>query len=241
MSALSAHFCYVQIILNWLGGQQNFTVGATLYKTFGTEEAFKNELSEGETPELKVRLSQELQKLVIPPEKPQESHKFPQDEPPTGIGQLATGELRPDSSEMPGSDDEVLQAIRNEWHPLYQRMNLLRYSLDKYGPDNSPEAIAYRKPLTFEIRQLEKQCNAIWAKRDHYIKEGKLPFGNELKVEIPTEPVELAMLINNIKKSIRTNRKLMKDNPGNPVYAERYNQYKQKHKLVTGKDYEEKD
>lgn len=236
---MSAHFCFVQIILNWIGGQQNFTVGATLYKTFGTDEAFKEQLSQGETPEAKNKLVDELRKLVDPPkQKPQEFNKIPQE------SHKHTNEVeayRPETSEMPFADDEVLQAIRNEWHPLYQRMNLLRYSLDKYGPDNSPEAIEYRKPLTFEIRQLEKECNAIWAKRDYYLKEGKLPFVSEAKFEIPTDPVKLAMLINNIKKSIRTNRKLMKDHPGNPKYAQLYNQYKAKHKTVTGKDYEEKE
>lgn len=235
---MSAHFCYVQIILNWLGGQQNFTVGATLYKTFGTDEAFKEQLSQGESPDIKKRLAEELQQLVRPMKKPE--HVL--DIAVRLIGKdTDTDNPQPETSEMPLSADEVLQAIRNEWHPLYQRMNLLRYSLDKYGSDNSPEAIEYRKPIAFEIRQLEKECNAIWAKRDYYLKEGKLPFGSEKKFEIPTDPVKLAMLINNIKKSIRTNRKLMKDHPGNPKYAQLYNQYKEKHKLVTGKDYEEKE
>lgn len=233
----------MQIILNWLQSQQqNFTVGATLYKTFGKDEVFKKLLLQGETTAVKELLIDRLQQMVQPVKTPRrEFLKYLGFTTIQATAIAAPPVVSKETSEMPGADEEVLQAIRNEWQPLYQRMNLLRHNLDKYGSDNSEKAIAFRGPIAAEIKKLEKQCNAIWAKHDYYIKEGKLPFGTEKKVEIPTDPVKLAMLINNIKKSIRTNRKLMKQHPGNPKYAELYSQYKAKHKLVTGNEYEEKE
>jgi hypothetical protein len=89
---------------------------------------------------------------------------------------------------MPQSKDPVLQALRNEWQPLYQRMNYLRHELDRVtttaefplyevgnDPGNSPEEISKREPIAFEILELEQQCMRIWARRDHYLQQGKLP------------------------------------------------------------------
>ena len=147
---------------------------------------------------------------------------------------------RETSTAMPASDDAVLESIKNKWMPLYQRMNLLRHSLDKYGDDNSDAASAYRLPITNEIIDLEKQCTAIWDERDYYIANGRLPFVAEKTVEIPEDPIELANLISNLKKNIRRNRKEMKAHPDKPQYAQFYEQYKKQYKEVTGHEYVEK-
>lgn len=163
---MSAHICFMEIILNWLSGQQNFTVGTILYKTFGTDDAFKEQLSEGETEENKKRLAQELQKIVDPPPEvafPEHQH--------FGNDEVLSGNLQSDPGEIGNQNPEVRQPI---------------------------------------------------------------------KVEIPKDPIKLAMLMHNLKKSIRVNRKLMNEHPDNPKYAQLYNQYKEKHKFVTGTDYKEK-
>jgi hypothetical protein len=213
----------VQIIKNWLSGKQNFVVGTTLYKTFGTNEDLKKLLEKGETTFSKKQLVDELTKLVEGGKKVS----------------VPITPMQKDTGEMPPGDDAVLIALRNEWVPLYAKMNLLRHRLDDKGNDNSPEAIAYRKPIAAEIRQLEKECNAIWEKRDYYLQNGKLPFVTEKKFQIPTDPLELGRLAETLKKNIRRNRKLMKDQPAEPRYAQLYESYKTKFKEVTGKDYKE--
>ena len=199
-------------------------VGAMLYTSFGSNEAFKRLLAMGETPFARNQLVEELTRMVAPG---------------TAI-QLQIESIRKEADEMLSSDNDVLEAIRNEWLPLYQKMNLLRHNLDKYGRENTEEAITYRKPIAREIKQLERQCAAGWAKRDHYLKEGKLPFVAEIKLEIPTDPMELAKLITNIKRYICRYRLKAAEHPGEPKYAQLYKDYKEQYKLVTGDDYEEK-
>jgi hypothetical protein len=216
----------MQIIVNWLKGSRNFQIGATLYKTFGTNQALKNLLEKGETKFCKDLLVEELQSLL----EREEPVELPEDPDPD------------ETRVMPDSPDDILQAIKNEWTPLYQRMNYLRHALDKDFDDmNSEAAIAYRKPIAFEILELEQQCEHIWAKRKYYLKEGKLPDVKENKLEVPEDPVQLANLINNTKKNIRRNRKLMNENPDMPKYTQLYISYKTFYKLITGDDYQEKD
>lgn len=223
---MSAHFCYVQIIKNWLNGSQNFRVGVTLYNTFGTNPALKNLLAKGETPFCKNLLIEELQKLIdkgIPVELPVEP-------------------IQKEVGVMPDSADGVLQALKNEWMPVYQEMQYKRHQLDKeFEHPNSEAAITYRKPLAFEILALEQQCIQIWAKRDYYVKEGKLPFVPETKLVVPTDPTEVGNMIYNIKRYIRRERLKLKKEPGNAKVAQRYKEFLAQHKQLIGEDYEEKE
>jgi hypothetical protein len=216
----------MQIIRNWLKGQQNFVVGTTLYKTFGKDEKLKELLAKGETSNAKKLLREALEEMVKP------------GEPQVALPQKPVDK---ETEEMPSSGEPVLDSLKNKWKPLYERMNLLRHSLDKYGSSNTTEAIEYRQPIAREIKELELQCKAIWAKRDYYLKEGKLPFVAETKLDIPTDPIELAKLISNIKNYIRRYRKKLEKDPANAKYAQFLLDYKAQHKQVTGKDYEEKD
>ena len=216
----------MQILLNWLSGTQNFSVGAMLYQSFGTNQALKDLLEMGETPFAAELLAEELKKLAE-----------------NGVKEtpMVTDHADLDAAEMPESENEILQALKNEWQPFYQEMNLLRHELDRYGDDNSDAAIAWRKPRARKIKELEQQCIGIWKNRDYYEKHGKLPFTAEKhSLEIPTDAIQLAGLIGNIKKYIRRYRKLMQDKPGEPKYVQLYNDYKQQHKTVTGVEYVEK-
>src|SRR4051812_16906695 len=99
---MSAQFCLVQIIKNWLSGKQNFLVGATLYKTFGGNEDLKRLLDKGETVFSKKQLVDELTKLI------QSDKKI----------SLPITLLQKDTSEMPAGEDAVLTAHTNEWKPI---------------------------------------------------------------------------------------------------------------------------
>jgi hypothetical protein len=234
----------MQIIHNWLKGRQNFIVGATLYKTFGKDQKLKDLFVKGETATAKLLLCEALQKIVAPEEtgvaETVKNVTKIETNVPVTAKPVPPVETKADkeTAQMPGSADPILNSLKNEWQPLYQRMNLLRHSLDKFEAINTEEAINFRRPIAREIKELDLQCKAIWAKRDYYLKEGKLPFTSENKIVIPADPVELAKLINNIKRYIRRYRTLM-NKPGNPKTAQLYIDYKAKYKLVTGEDYEE--
>ena len=212
----------MRVITNWLKGKRDFTVGAMLYQRFGKNEQLKLLLDKGETPFLLNELAAELQKMAA------------------GETEKIAPAVNKEVAEIPDSKDPILQAIRNEWLPLYGEMNLLRHELDKYGNSNSKDAIAWRQPRARKIKDLEKECMAIWAKADYYKIHGKLPFVAEKSMEIPTDPVKLAKLINNTKKNIRRNRLEMEKPGANPKHAQLYLQYKTAYLEITKQEYDEK-
>jgi hypothetical protein len=216
----------MQIIKNWINGNKNFIVGKVLYNTLGTDESIKNLLNKGQSPISVKVLFDAMEKLQSTWNNPE--HK-----------QQTTAAV--ETAVMEDSSNNILQALKNEWLPLYQKMNLLRHQLDKdFNDINCHVAIQYRKPIAHEILALEQECIAIWKKRDYYLQYKKLPNTTEKKLAIPTDPIKLAKLIDTIKKNIRRNRKLSRDFPKEPKYAQAYNNYKIAFKTVTGNDYTEK-
>jgi hypothetical protein len=96
-----------------------------------------------------------------------------------------------------------------------------------------------RKELAFEILALEQECMRIWAKRDYYLKYGKLPDQQEQKLIVPTDPVELGKKIEAVKRRIRDWKKKSQNNPEDPKAIATYEQYKDQYKILTGELYEE--
>lgn len=209
------------ILTNWLNGSQNFIVGRAFYKYIGKDERVKELLKKGESPASKNILVDAITDIFkLPSLIPQQKHTA--------------------TDEMPGGQDIVLTALKEEWMPLYQKMNYLRTSLDKYSDSNSEDAIEYRSPIAFEILDIEKQVMFIWHKRDYYLQHGKLPATQTKEKEIPTDPFELGRYVENIKKNIRKNRQKMQRPGADAKYAELYQKYLGDFREVTGKDYEEK-
>jgi len=201
------------LLSKWLAGRNNFFVGSVLYKVFGNDEKLKTLFSSCLQPDdyLKHRLEHELQKLTdkqdaLLPSPPKVERGW-------GV-------------RFPESSDPVLSALRNEWLPLYQRMNYLRYELDRYE-ENTNEQIVIRKPMAFEILELEQKCMLIWAKRDHYVQHGQLPEVKQKKIDIPSDPILLGKMIETLKKNIRRNKSLMTKHPDNVVYPLKFKNYTQ--------------
>lgn len=125
--------------------------------------------------------------------------------------------------EMPEDSNAVLQALRQEWLPKYTTMNLLRHKLDPLLDDDSDAAMIKRGKIALEILELEQECMTIWAKRDHYIKHGKLPMASDDQDDdlMPVvDPFKAANRIKNLKIYItRYNREIQKD-PSNAKAAE---------------------
>jgi hypothetical protein len=206
---------------NWLNGQRNFYVGKSIYKTLGSDQQLKELLEKGKTPIAEQLLLKAMQKLMDKP------------------AAVATSPKTKEIEVMPDDADPVLHGIHLEWKKPYQEMNYKRHELDRYK-GNTIENISKRKELAFEILELEQVCMKIWEKRDYYKKNGKLPDVSEKVIELPDNKIELATLIDSIKKNIRRNRLLMKSRPGNPTYAAKYDKYKLEFKKITGVEYDEK-
>lgn len=198
----------MDLIKKWLSGSRNFIIGAVLYKTFGTDEKLKTLFAGPATPYLKERLCSELSALL---EKPK---VLVQDTP-----------QKIEAETMPESKDPVLQALRNEWMPLYQRMNYLRHELDQYGAATSAQHNSIRKEIALEILSLERGCMKVWDRRGRYLKEGKLDEVKEKSDALPDDPVELVKAEDSAKRNIRRNRQLSAANPGNAVYPQKVKIY----------------
>jgi hypothetical protein len=147
----------MDLIKKWLSGKRNYIVGAILYKKLGADEKLKKLFASKPDAYSQKRLEEELEKLLEKPTRP-----------------LPLTHQHSDGIEMPDSTNPVLKAIRNEWLTPYKRMCYLQGELDRIE-GNSPEAIAKRKPIAFEILELEQECMKVWERRKHYEKEGKLP------------------------------------------------------------------
>lgn len=209
------HFRAMDLIKKWLSGNRNYIVGAVLYKKFGTDEKLKKLFDGKPDSYLQKRLAEELSALLGKPKVVlQSSPKSTED------------------GEMPESNDPVLKAFREEWLPLYKRMQYHVRELDRYS-GNSEAEIAYRKPIAFEVLKLEQQCLAIWEKRKYYEKHGKLEDAKEF--EIPTDPLELGKTIETLKRNIRRNKDLSEKHPGKPNYALRVKKYEEQLQQILNK------
>jgi hypothetical protein len=215
-------FMIIDKIHEWLNGTQNFIYGRVLYNQLGDDEKLKALLKKGESNTTKDLLKRALQAIV---------------EKPVIIPEKKINRI---TDEMPAHADNVLNGLRSEWKPFFSNMKYRIAKLDQFGESNTPEAIELRKKDAFAVLDFEKKCMFIWAKRDHYLKHGSLPVVTTKEAQLPSDPLALAKLIDNIAKNIRKNRSKMNKPGANAKYAELYQKYLALYKSVTGRDYEEK-
>jgi hypothetical protein len=218
-----------KIIQKWLNGQQNYTVGVAIYKAIGTDKLLKQLFDQPPTDYSKKRLQEELKRLNQAPAAVVATIAAPR---------ASTAQ---EWQEMPSSDDEpVLRSLQEQWKPIYSQMNYLRHQLDQFK-GNDPVMIEQRKPLVFQILDLEQQCLRIWSRRDHFIQNKRLPedvVKSKFK-PVPTDPVKLAQYIENLARNIRRNKSDMEKHPDQPQYAQRSADYSEQYFKVTGKHYKE--
>lgn len=222
----------MQIIKNWLNGQQNYIVGQIIYNHFGHDEGFKALMKQSSgTFYIRQKLASELQKIVssgIQPSIPLQQHR---------IGFIDQAFTQP----LPKTSDSIITALEREWKPLYKQMAHKRSQLIGYGNDNGKATQEACYLLCKEILELEQQINSVWAKKDHYSKTGRLPDVPDPEEDaFPTDPLELSRYIENLKRNIRRTAGWMKNEPGNPKYAQLNTDYQKRYQKATGSAYVEK-
>ena len=210
------------LIDRWLSGNKNFIVGKSLFEMYSTNKAVKALLDKGETAYSHSLLVKELVAI---------NEKGVR---PVPVVDKAKAILLP----MPTGGDSVMKSLEAEWKPKYALMNNLRARLDGYGTDNSETARAACNDLCQQILSLEQECMQIWEKRDYYEKNGRLPDVEDKEIEIPTDPLKLATIIQSCLRQIRRYR-ATKDK--NSKHAQLYYDYISKYKKITGNEYQEKD
>ncbi len=214
----------MKIIHDWIKKGKNYYVGTAIFNAVSKNDELKALFRRGANPQSQKILEKELLSFI--------------DKPLVAIVQKEViGEV------IPESNDKILSAIRNKWLPMYQRMNFLRHELDKYS-GNTKEMIDIRKPIAFEILELEQSCQDLWDKADEYKKTGKLPDldsnDEDDQFKVPESPIEKAKAIENAKRNIRRNRKKIEEDPKNLTAALLYEKYRDFYFRLTGEIYKEK-
>lgn len=208
------------LIDNWLASDRDFTSGVNIFLLYSDNKALAKLFDQGESAYAIELLTEELEVI-----NKQGNGKVP-------------ALHRATLSAMPKGTDAILNSLEAEYLPKYQQMNLLRHKLDQYNGDNTATVREVCHQICIQILTLEKQCQQVWAKRDYYNANGRLPEVNEDESEIPTEPLKLATFITSCQRQIRRYR-VTKDT--NSIHAQLYADYRAKYKKATGNDYKEKD
>lgn len=195
-----------ELIIRWLNGKRNYTVGTLLYQQFGSNDDKKKLFSAGKNAISEAALLKALQLLL-------EEKEI-----------IIPAAVQQQFDPMPDGDDAVMKSFKDAWMPFYTEMNLKRHRLDQYLEDTSRQAEIERAKMAKDILHLEQQCMAIWAKRDFYVKHGHLP-GKSIESEVIVDEFEAAKTIERTKTYIRQYRKKCKDEPGNNNHAAKLLQY----------------
>jgi len=235
----------MQKIKEWLSGKQNFIIGRAIYRAMiSANDDLIQLLDQGYSQYTHQKLVNAMQAHLEPPAAIAEItvedrlNYYPTvwmdedlDQPLMELTSLVPSK--------PQVDQFVVKALEKEWQIPYKKMQYLIAQLDQFGEANDPAAIASRMDLAGQILELEQQVNSVWAKKDEYEKTGHLSAAVD-DLEIPTDPIQLAELINRIKKGIRNNKTRMQQFPDKATYAEKYQTYKMQYFKVTGKHYQDK-
>lgn len=195
-----------EIIHNWLNGNKSFTIGAILYQRYGTDEQLKELFERGRSDFAEKLLLKELSSMI--------------DNKAKEVKQRSLS-----SAEFPESKDRTIQALRDQWMPLYTQMNYKRHQLDRFLNQKTDAARHRRGKLAMEILQLEKDCMRIWAQRDHYIEFGHLP--GIVKTDPVIDPAKVIERYKNVQGYLRRYKMYLKKDPGNAKNIELLKQYEE--------------
>lgn len=196
-----------QLILQWLNGKRNYTVGSMLYNQFGINEEKKALFATGKSALTEKELLKCLQQLLN-----DEEAVLPKQ----NIEHYAV---------MPDESDPVLVALKAEWMPFYTEMNYKRHALDPLLNDENDAAMVKRATLAKDIIALHKKCKAVWLKRDYYVQHGQLP-GASINKEVVIDDFEAAKRIENLKTYIRQYRAKLTKRPGDAKAAASLERFK---------------
>ena len=201
------------LITDWLNGRRNYTYGCILYNRLGGDDDLKQLFEKGKTPYTEKKLLESLQALANPAEKKAPAARY--------------------AESFPVSSNKILNALRDQWMPLYTEMNYKRHQLDKFLFQKTGAAMVRRARLAMDILNLEKRCMVIWATRDFYNEFGHLP--QQEKPEPVVDPAKLADRYKNVQAYIRKYKMYLKRDPANPRNIEILQQYEKEFEEIKRK------
>ncbi len=206
-----------ELILRWLNGKRNYTVGRLLYQQFGSDEVKNKLFASGKTTVTEQSLLLALQKLLA------------------GNEPAPAKEIISYIQPMPEiQDDQVLKALRAQWLPFYTEMNLKRHRLQLLVNEQGSAAQKKRAELAGDILNLEQKCMAVWAKRDHYEQYGTLPGKETEEKDVIVDPAAVKLQVTRLQSYIRSYKSKVNKNPGDDKSAAKLKQFTEELKQLNG-------
>lgn len=205
-------------IREWLNGPKNYAEGARLYLIHGKDPALRIAFNEAESPFKKRRLEEALRGLltrkVVAERKIEETKD-------TAIRRVAVADRN-----WPGEMDTTLTALWNKWKPLFaEMMNLSSrlYDVAKAG-QTDPAMKVEAGRMAHRICDLDDECDAIYEKRDHYLKYKKLP-EEKKPMDLVVDPKKIPLALANTTRYIRDYKNKLKKNPADVNAAKKLEEY----------------
>lgn len=203
-----------ELIVKWLTSGKQYEAGVAIYLKYGKDVKLRRVFLEAETDYKRKRLEQELRNLLHSTQVQEEKKE-----------KIVVNEVQPEK-QWPDAPDDVLKSLRAQWKPLYSRMCFLCdtiYDVAKAGETDSYKEQEACK-MAHEIMRLDAECDAIYEKRDYYLKHGRLPKEKE-QMELAADPIGMVKQLENAKKYVRYYRGKMKEDPKNESYPAKMNHY----------------
>jgi len=156
-------------IKEWLNSGRQYLIGIALYEAYGNDPALRDVFRQGESPYRYRRLVEALTKLMSSADRAETITAAEPVHKPVLVHEVPLPE-----TDVPADRDDY----RSEWIVPYMEMNSLRHQL-VHAPDDHT-----RGEWCFRILELEKQCMAIWARRDYHKRTGE-PMPEEVGPAMP--------------------------------------------------------
>jgi hypothetical protein len=201
-------------IRTWLNCGRKYDEGVMLYLQYGKDQQLKRLFTIEEESDFKrKKLVDALQLLIkgtpVPP---------PQVKPAVVIQKTFDN-----PSKWPQQMDEVVNALFQQWKPMFAERNDLFIRLwtpARAGYESEAGRIAH------QILDLDDEIDLIYEKRDQYLKHGTLVEEKKPKKWV-VDPIKQAVKLKNHERYARDFRAKLKKNPANVKAAEKLKEHEE--------------
>jgi hypothetical protein len=204
----------------WLNSKRVYADGVALYLKHGTDSRLKNLFAHEACSDFKKKkLGEELENL-LDKKTPIDAIKIPQQ-----TSYLTHHQGWPANT----TDDAVLNALHGQWRPLYGEMTNLQarlYDVALQGNSDSNKRLEACQ-MAHRILKLDDECQEIYAQREFYLLNGRLP-EQAPPPDLVGDPVVLAMQHANYERYVRDYKNKLAKNPNNEKWAQKLKTYQEK-------------
>lgn len=202
----------------WLKSNRDYATGARLYLVYGKDAKMRRVFMEPESDFKKKKLVEVLTAMVT---QKTEVVKKVEVTKAIAIERISVSDRR-----WPAQMDETVKALHAKWLPIFAEMNNLMariYDVAKAG-QTDPAMKQEAGRMAHRICDLDDDCDAIYAQRDHYLQYGKLP-EEKKPMELVVDPLKIPLALSNARRYVADYRNKLKKEPGNVKAAQKLKQY----------------